>query len=79
MNNPNYTTYHTEKSFCPGCNKTVLALSADIDDLELVIQDLVEEEHPQYPSFYICFDCRRIFQVGKGEVKVEHSGDELIP
>jgi uncharacterized protein with PIN domain len=53
-----YIMHLIEKSVCPQCHKHV----------EL----LCEEYHIKkgLPAmFYICFDCRKVYEVGVGEVK----------
>ena len=49
-----------EKSYCKYCGKNV----------ELLCHDMITV-HGTRPMFYICFDCRKVFEVGKGEVPRE--------
>lgn len=53
----NYVITLTTKTHCPTCNKLV--------DL------LTKNWSMNKPMFYICWDCRKIFEVGKGEVRRE--------
>ena len=50
-----YVLQQTEKSFCPICSEPVSLLASD--DLK--------RQH----SFYICFLCKEVFEVGVGKVK----------
>ena len=43
------------KSHCNNCNETVDLLCREDGDVT-------------FPWFYICFNCDKVFQVGKGEV-----------
>lgn len=51
-----YILQHDEKSSCKYCDKYV---------------ELLTPEWPERRSkmFYICFDCRKVFEAGVGEVK----------
>ncbi len=52
-----YLTIKTKNSFCPKCNKPAYLLCEGYDSKK--------------PSFYICFDCHFVGEVGKGPVPVE--------
>jgi hypothetical protein len=54
----NYVIIFAEKTKCPVCHGIVYLL-----------QD--EKIRPRMPMFYICWLCSRVFQVGKGECKLE--------
>lgn len=56
---PIYIIQKSDKSICRYCGEYV---------------DLLIEKDPvpmKTPIFFICFDCRRVFQAGVGEVKRE--------
>lgn len=55
MNQATYCKIEAPKSRCPGCNNGLVLLQ----DIEI---------RRTKPMFYICFDCEKIFQVGKDEV-----------
>lgn len=48
-----------DKDFCPTCHSNVGLLAP-------------EDMDPTQPSFYICWECKKVFHIGEGEVK---SGD----
>jgi len=52
-----YTTLHAESSFCSKCDKTLILLSR------------VDFELTGAAMFYICWDCRLLFEVGVGRVE----------
>lgn len=54
-----YVIQKAEKSFCPKCNKSVDLLCRKDGDNE------------NFPWFYICFDCKLVAEVGRGEVERE--------
>jgi hypothetical protein len=64
MSNPHYKTLYVlqldEKSFCPKCGKNV-ELLCESNSFKKTLG----------PWFYICFDCRLVAEVGKGEVPRE--------
>jgi uncharacterized protein with PIN domain len=61
-----YDTFHAEKSLCKSCARTLLALVPDIDQ--------PVEKIEGHSSFYVCWDCRKIYQVAAGELTVVPSG-----
>ena len=54
-----YVLQHAEKSICPKCQKY----------LELLCHEWAGPRRER--AFYICFDCRVVYEVGKGEVRRE--------
>ena len=52
-----YLLLKTDNSYCPLCEKPVYLLC--------------EGSSKKKPSFYICFDCKFIGEVGKGKVLME--------
>jgi len=63
QNKSDYDIIETESSFCPLCNKRIFLMSYG--------------GNTRLPSFYICFDCQRIAEVGVGVVeKYKEKGDE---
>jgi hypothetical protein len=50
-----YVLIETEKSFCPKCHNTV---------------GLLTSTQHRLPSFYICFSCKYVGEVGVGPVKL---------
>ena len=54
----NYIIQETEKTFCKYCGKPVHLLC------HWTVRTNV-------PAFYVCFPCKKIFQVGHGEVGKE--------
>jgi uncharacterized protein with PIN domain len=60
-----YVLQYDEKSYCPKCGNNVELLCEKLDTrLESTTKKLGA-------WFYVCFDCRLIAQVGKGEVPRE--------
>jgi hypothetical protein len=55
---PHYVLVRCEKSHCPGCLRTVTMIQHRIGG-------------PRMASFYICFNCQRVFEVGVAEVTKE--------
>lgn len=55
MSQATYVMQMTEKSCCKYCNKMVEILIA-------------KNPNRLTPIFYICFDCRKVFEIGHGEV-----------
>lgn len=55
-NKVTYTLTYTKKSFCPVCNGNVVFYLSHINNSN------------KKPSFYICFKCKDIHEVGKGPV-----------
>lgn len=51
----NYIIHLTQSSFCPHCNDRVSLLC--------------DKDGKQRPSFYICWNCEFIAEIGKGPVK----------
>jgi len=56
MSESSYLVFKTESSFCPECNENAYLLTS-VDKGK--------------SSFYICFKCTFIGEVGVGRVKVE--------
>lgn len=63
-NQSRYILTKTEKSRCPHCNKHVDLLSTDEDILHGL-------KHSHW--FYICWHCKRVYEIGRGEVKRDES------
>lgn len=55
----NYILQKTTKSFCPKCHKNVDLLCTDEEMLPAL-------KHNHW--FYICWNCKLVAEVGKGEV-----------
>ena len=53
-----YIFFKTESSFCSYCNKNVYLLTSD-------------ENTKGKSSFYICFNCKFIGEVGVGRVRMD--------
>ena len=53
----NYIIQKTESSFCPYCNKLVFLMC--------------DKDGKTTPSFYICWSCEHIAEIGKGPVQEE--------
>lgn len=53
-----YIIQPAHKSRCPACNRRSWLLCP-------------EDPYRQAPMFYLCFQCRKVFQVGVAEVKRE--------
>lgn len=53
---PKYMLQSTDMSFCPDCKSNVDLLCTDGDSLNTT------------QWFYICWKCKRVYQLGKGEV-----------
>jgi uncharacterized protein with PIN domain len=64
----NYIIQSAYKSHCPKCNKIVDLLCTDEDMLQAL-----KRKH----WFYICWHCRKVFELGKGEVKREDESDDV--
>lgn len=60
----NYILQKADKSHCPGCKKYVDLLCTDEPMLEAL-----KRKH----WFYICWNCKRVFELGKGEVLHERN------
>jgi len=56
-----YVIQETAKSRCKYCNKPVHLLIEK--DPQLTFQ------FDPFPMFYICFDCKKVFHIGIGEVE----------
>ncbi len=56
--NSKFTFFKTEISFCPNCGKNVYLLTTAGSSFGM-------------PSFYICFDCKFIGEIGVGKVREE--------
>jgi len=54
-----YIVQESEKSFCPRCDRSVMLLCPKT------------LRRTRKPWFYICFWCRSIYEVGRGELKEE--------
>ena len=54
-----YILQKTDKSFCKYCNNKVSLLCH--------FSDMIS-----FASFYICFKCKKVFEIGKGEVKKDN-------
>ncbi len=52
-----YVLQKSEGSHCSHCNGTVYLLIEELGNFESV------------PTFYICFECKRAFHAGVGEVR----------
>jgi uncharacterized protein with PIN domain len=59
MMKADYVMQMDEKSFCKYCGKSV----------ELLCPDVAKFTPIRDKWFYICFDCRKVFQIGRGEVQ----------
>ena len=58
----NYIIQKAEKSHCPSCGKVVDLLCTNNDMLKAL-----KREH----WFYICWNCKLVFELGKGRVERE--------
>lgn len=64
----NYLIQKASKSHCPQCHKMVDLLCTD-DERDM----LRALKHNHW--FYICWNCKKIYEVGKGEVYRENESN----
>ncbi len=62
-----YVLQRTTSSRCKNCNEYVELLIQEGDfDYTLCLN----AAHANLPAFFICFDCRKVFQAGVGELEL---------
>jgi len=57
----NYIIQATQSSYCPNCNNLVYLLC--------------DKDGRQCPSFYICWNCKFVAEIGKGPVQKYIQGE----